>query len=112
MRPSADRHSPDDTADRLTSSAGSGFAEAYRVPWYRLYVLRLSLVTGQPSGILYRSAASVGSYDVGLVPVLSADGQAQQWFLVLDPEQFGWISGGKLVPLPIKASAGLLAIGW
>ena len=82
------------------------------VPWYRLWVLQLSLVTGQPSGILYRSAASVGSYDVGLVPVLSADGQAQHWFLVLDPEQFGWISGGKLVPLPIKASAGLLAIGW
>ena len=82
------------------------------VPWYRLWVLRLSLVTGQPSGILYRSAASVGSYDVGLVPVLSADGQAQHWFLVQDPEQFGWISGGKLVPLPMKASAGLLAIGW
>jgi hypothetical protein len=82
------------------------------VPWYRLWVLQLSLVTGQPSGILYRSAASVGSYDVGLVPVLSADGQAQHWFLVLDPEQFGWISGGKLVPLPIEASAGLLAIGW
>ena len=80
-------------------------------PWHRLYVLQLSLVTGQPSGILYRSAASVGSYDGGLVPVLSADGQAQHWFLVLDPEQFGWISGGKLVPLPIKASAGLLAIG-
>jgi hypothetical protein len=82
------------------------------VPWHRLYVLRLSLVTGQPSGILYRSAGSVGSYNVGLVPVLSADGQAQHWFLVLDPEHFGWISGGKLVPLPIKASAGLLAIGW
>jgi hypothetical protein len=44
--------------------------------------------------------------------VLSADGQAQHWFLVLDPEQFGWISGGKLVPLPIKASAGLMAISW
>jgi hypothetical protein len=82
------------------------------VPWYRLWVLRLSLVTGQPSGILYRSAASVGSYDVGLVPVLSADGRAQHWLLVLNPEQFGWISGGKLIPLPIKASAGLLAIGW
>jgi hypothetical protein len=82
------------------------------MPRYRLWVLQLSLATGQPSGILYRSAASVGSYDVGLVPVLSADGQAQHWFLVLDPEQFGWISGGKLVPLPIKASAGLLAIGW
>ena len=63
------------------------------VPWYRLDVLRLSLVTGQPSGILYRSAASVGSHDdPGLVPVLSADSQAQHWFLVLNPEQFGWIS--------------------
>jgi hypothetical protein len=31
---------------------------------------------------------------------------------VLNPERFGWISGGKLVPLPIKASARLLAIGW
>jgi hypothetical protein len=44
--------------------------------------------------------------------VLSADGQAQHWFLVMDPEQFGWISGGKVVPLPIKASAGLRAISW
>jgi hypothetical protein len=44
--------------------------------------------------------------------VLSGDGQAQHWFLVQDPEQFGWVSGGKLVPLPIKASAALLAIGW
>jgi hypothetical protein len=26
--------------------------------------------------------------------VLSADGQAQHWFLVNNPEQFGWISGG------------------
>jgi hypothetical protein len=75
-------------------------------------VLRISLATGQPSGILYRSAASAGSHDAGLVPVLSADGQAQHWFLVLNPEHFGWISGGKLVPLPIKAKAGLLAINW
>ena len=82
-----------------------------RAPLYRESVLQLSLVTGQPSGILYSSAAFVGGY-VGLVPVLSGDGQAQHWFLVQDPEQFGWISGGKLVPLPIKASAGLLAIGW
>jgi hypothetical protein len=100
----------------LTAVAGSSAPpQNHRtgVPWYRLYVLQLSLVTGQPSGIFYRSAASVGSYDDGgLVPVLSTDGQAQHWFLVLDPEQFGWISGGKLVPLPIKASAGLLAIGW
>ncbi len=80
-------------------------------PWYRLLVLQLSLATGQPSGILYRSAPSVGSY-AGLVPVLSADGQAQHWLLWNDPEQFGWISGGKLVPLPIKASAGVLAISW
>ena len=80
-------------------------------PWYRLLVLQLSLATGQPSGILYRSAPSVGSY-AGLVPVLSTDGQAQHWLLWNDPEQFGWISGGKLVPLPIKASAGVLAISW
>ena len=79
-------------------------------PWYRLLVLQLSLATGQPSGILYRSAPSVGSYE-GLVPVLSTDGQAQHWLLWNDPEQFGWISGGKLVPLP-KAPAGVLAIDW
>jgi hypothetical protein len=84
-----------------------------RTPRQRLYVLQLSLVTGQPSGILYRSAASAGSADEGgLVPVLSADGQAQHWFLVNNPEQFGWISGGKLVPLRIKAKAGLMAINW
>lgn len=44
--------------------------------------------------------------------MLSADGQGQHWFLINNPEQFGWISGGKLVPLPIKAKAGLLAINW
>ena len=44
--------------------------------------------------------------------MLSADGQAQHWFLIDDPEQFGWISGGKQVRLPIKAKAGLLAISW
>jgi hypothetical protein len=108
----------------LTSSDGSTLTAAAagsappqsphpRTPRHRLYVLQLSLVTGQPSGILYRSAASIGAADEGgLVPVLSADGQAQHWFLVNNPEQFGWISGGKLVPLPIKAKAGLLAIGW
>ena len=80
-------------------------------PWYRLLVLQLSLATGQPSGILYRSAPSVGSYE-GLVPVLSTDGQAQHWLLWNDPEQFGWISGGKLVPLPMKAPAAVLAINW
>jgi hypothetical protein len=79
-------------------------------PWYRLLVLQISLPTGQPSGILYRSAPSVGSYE-GLVPVLSADGQAQHWLLWNDPEGYGWISGGKLVPLP-KAPAGVLAIDW
>ena len=82
------------------------------IPRYRLWVLRLSLATGQPSAILYRSAPSNGAYnDGGLVPVLSADGQAQHWLLWNDPEQFGWIYGGKLVPLP-KAPAGVLAIGW
>jgi hypothetical protein len=53
---------------------------------------------------------SVGSYE-GLVPVLSTDGQAQHWLLCNDPEQFGWISGGKLVPLPM-APSGVLAIDW
>ena len=108
----------------LTSSDGSTLTAAAagsappqsphpRTPRHRLYVLQLSLVTGQPSGILYRSAASAGPADEGgLVPVLSADGQAQHWFLVNNPEQFGWISGGKLVPLKIKAKAGLLAISW
>ena len=37
-------------------------------PWYRLLVLQLSLATGQPSGILYRSAPSVGSYEGDLFP--------------------------------------------
>jgi hypothetical protein len=81
------------------------------IPRYRLSVLQLSLATGQPSGILYRSAPSAGSYnDGGLVPVLSGDGQARHWLLWNDPEQYGWISGGKLVPLP-KAPAAV-AIGW
>jgi hypothetical protein len=79
-------------------------------PWYRLLVLQLSVATGQPSGILYRSAPSVGSYE-GLVPVLSTDGPAQHWLLWNDPEGYGWISGGKLVPLP-RAPAGVLAINW
>jgi len=70
------------------------------------------LATGQPSRILYRSAASNGAYnDGGLVPVLSADGPGQHWLLWSDPEQYGWISGGRLVPLP-KAPAGVLAINW
>jgi len=79
-------------------------------PWYRLLVLQFSSATGQPSAILYRSGPSVGSYQ-GLVPVLSTDGQAQHWLLWNDPEGYGWISGGKLVPLP-KAPSGVLAITW
>ena len=83
-----------------------------RMPGYRLSVLQLFLATGQPSGILYRSAPSNGAYnDGGLVPVLSADGQAQHWILWNDPEQFGWISGGKLTPLP-NSPPGVLAIDW
>jgi hypothetical protein len=70
-----------------------------------------SLATGQPTGILYTSAPLAGSYE-GLVPALYGDGQAQHWFLVLDPEQFGWVHGGRLVPFPIKASAGLMGIDW
>ena len=100
----------------LTAVAGTSAPPPNHHPGvsrYRLYVLRLSVATGQPTSILYRSAPAVGTYnDGGLVPVLSADGQAQHWFLVMDPEQFGWISGGKVVPLPIKASAGLRAISW
>jgi len=108
----------------LTSSDGSTLTVAAansappqsshpRIPRYRMNVLRLSLATGQPSGIMYRSAVGNGPPDEGgFVPVLSADGQGQHWFLINNPEQFGWISGGKLVPLPIKAKAGLLAINW
>jgi len=82
------------------------------IPRYRLWVLRLSVATGQPSAILYRSAPSNGAYnDGGLVPVLSAGGRAQHWLLWNDPEEYGWISGGRLVPLP-KAPAGVLAINW
>ena len=82
------------------------------MPRYRLSVLRLSLATGKPTGILYRSAPSNGPYnDGGLVPVLSADGQEQHWILWNDPEGFGWISGGKLIPFP-KAPSGVLAIDW
>jgi len=104
------------SAATLTAAAAGSAAPLSphpRTPRHRLYVLWLSLVTGQPSGILYRSAASIGpANEGGLVPVLSVDGQAQHWFLVNNPEQFGWISGGKLVQLPIKAKAGLLAINW
>ena len=108
----------------LTSSDGSTLTVAAAsseprqrqhpgMPRYRMNVLRLSLATGQPSGIMYRSAVGNGPPDEGgFVPVLSADGQGQHWFLINNPEQFGWISGGKQVPLPIKAKAGLLAINW
>jgi hypothetical protein len=83
------------------------------IPRYRLWVLQVSLATGQATSYSYRSAITNGSdHDGGLVPVLSADGQDQHWFLVNDPEQFGWISGDKLVQLPIKAGAGLRAINW
>jgi hypothetical protein len=107
----------------LTSSDGSALtavavspvpasqSHGSRSPLLRESVLQLSLATGQPTGILYTSAPFAGSYE-GLVPALYGDGQAQHWFLVLDPEQFGWVSGGKLVPLPIKASAGLMGIDW
>jgi hypothetical protein len=108
----------------LTSSDGSTLTVAAAsseprqrqhpgTPRYRMNVLRLSLATGQPSSIMYRSAVGNAAPDEGgFVPVLSADGQGQHWFLINNPEQFGWISGGKLVPLPIKAKAGLLAINW
>lgn len=100
----------------LTAAAASSAPRQRQhpgMPRYRMNVLRLSLATGQPSGILYRSAVGNGPPDEGgFVPVLSADGQGQHWFLINNPEQFGWISGGKLVPLPIKAKAGLLAINW
>ena len=105
------------SADGSTLTAVAGTAVPPQspdlgVPWHRLWVLQLSSVTGRPSGILYRSAPSVGpDDDGGLVPVLSADGQAQHWLLWNDPEQFGRISGGKLVWLP-KAPSGVLAIGW
>jgi hypothetical protein len=82
------------------------------MPRYRLSVLRLAVATGKPTGILYRSAPSNGTYnDGGLVPVLSADGQGQHWILWNDPEGFGWISGGKLIPFP-RAPSGVLAIDW
>jgi hypothetical protein len=79
-------------------------------PWYRLLVLQLSVATGQPSDILYRSAPSVGTYE-GLVPTLSTDGPALHWLLWNDPEQYGWLSGGKQVPFPMGPS-GVLAISW
>ena len=108
------RTSSDGSALTVAAASSAPRLRQYpRIPQYRMNVLRLSLATGQPSGIMYRSAAGNGPPDEGgLVPVLSADGQAQHWFLVDSPEQFGWISGGKQVRLPIKAKAGLLAISW
>ncbi len=50
MRPSADRHTPDDTADRPTSSAESGFAEAYRVHRPGLVKLAAFIVGDQATG--------------------------------------------------------------
>jgi len=50
MRPGADRHTPDDTADRPTSSAGSGFAEAYRVHRPGLVKLAAFIVGDQATG--------------------------------------------------------------
>jgi len=74
---------------------------------YRQWVVRLSAATGQPAGILFGSVHA----GAGLAPVLSADGQGEHWMLE-SGQQFGWISGGKLVPLPPKASTPLLAAGW
>jgi RNA polymerase sigma-70 factor (sigma-E family) len=50
MRPSADRYTPDDTADRPTSSAESGFAEAYRVHRPGLVKLAAFIVGDQATG--------------------------------------------------------------
>ena len=50
MRPGADRYTPDDTADRPASSAGSGFAEAYRVHRPGLVKLAAFIVGDQATG--------------------------------------------------------------
>ena len=50
MRPSADRYTPDDTAGRPTSPAGSGFAEAYRVHRPGLVKLAAFIVGDQATG--------------------------------------------------------------
>src|SRR5260370_30615860 len=50
MRPGADRYTPDDTADRPTSSAESGFAEAYRVHRPGLVKLAAFIVGDQATG--------------------------------------------------------------
>ena len=50
MRPGADRYTPDDTAGRPTSSAGSGFAEAYRVHRPGLVKLAAFIVGDQATG--------------------------------------------------------------
>jgi RNA polymerase sigma factor (sigma-70 family) len=50
MRPSAGRYTPDDTADRPTSAAESGFAEAYRVHRPGLVRLAAFIVSDQATG--------------------------------------------------------------
>jgi RNA polymerase sigma factor (sigma-70 family) len=50
MRPRADRYVPDDTADRPTSWAGSGLAEAYRVHRPGLVKLAAFIVGDQATG--------------------------------------------------------------
>jgi RNA polymerase sigma-70 factor (sigma-E family) len=50
MRPSADRYTPDEAADRPTSSAESGFAEAYRVHRLGLVKLAAFIVGDQATG--------------------------------------------------------------
>ena len=50
MRPSADRYTPDDTADLPASSAESGFAEAYRVHRLGLVKLAAFIVGDQATG--------------------------------------------------------------
>jgi RNA polymerase sigma-70 factor (sigma-E family) len=50
MRPSADRYTADDAAERPTSSAGSGFAEAYRVHRPGLVKLAAFIVGDQATG--------------------------------------------------------------
>jgi RNA polymerase sigma-70 factor (sigma-E family) len=50
MRPGAHRYAPDDTADRPTSSGGSGFAEVYRVHRPGLVKLAAFIVGDQAAG--------------------------------------------------------------
>jgi DNA-directed RNA polymerase specialized sigma24 family protein len=50
MRPSADRYTPEDTADSPTSSAESGFAEAYRAHRPGLVKLAAFILGEQATG--------------------------------------------------------------